>query len=792
MVPDLLHNLKISLRMLARSKVNTAINLSGLVLGLTISFILLIFAINEVSYNRCFDNADRIFRVIHKDTTGLKVATGSFSFKNSLTGYFHSVEKTARIVNLNYIIGKVSIKWNAVYQDVPGFFCSDPELPDILQLKITRGLTKNFLTKPYQVIISDHAARQLQAAGSPIGKSLKIKINGQAYQLIVAAVYRDLPWNSTFQADFIANIGFYKEVLRQAYGDPAAELSSVNDYETVVLLDKKARLNDIEAGMAAFTRDMKLETGSIVLQNSKDIHLDSGEIQNDFIAKGSKENLVIYLSLSFFILLLASINYSMLNTARSALRFKEIGVRKVLGATIGNLRNQLLTESVILSSCALPLSFLLLGLIEPVIEQLFGYRIHLDSTNIYLYIGITSFISLAIGLISGLYVAVYLSSLDPVTALKSNYIIYKKISFSKLFTVFQIFITLMLFIGLINVYLQIRLCLVREHGMNKQNLLVVSINPDEKNVYRVMKEDLSRCDFVTSVSGSSIQVPANDSKKAKFMVPWKNNEKVDFEMMSVDYDFFRTLGAKIISGRDFLRGDTSGAIPAVINEEAANRIGFKLSGNNQIGKYKIIGIVNDFNIHSLHQKISPMLLKLQPWACKTILARYNAGSEQDLLAVINKSWSRFATELPLEYKFYDQQLNVLYVREQNFGRIVGSFTILAFIITGMGLFGLSILIVERRMKEMSVRKVYGASPGSIVYLIQKEFIIYMIIAATAAIPLAWYLVSLWLDRFYYRIGMHWFTFLFSVIIVGFFISMILFVKTLRILRENPANALKYE
>ncbi|MEI6683042.1 MAG: FtsX-like permease family protein [Bacteroidota bacterium] len=787
------HNVTISLRLLTRNKVYTTINLAGLVLGLTVSFILLIFAINEVSFNKCYTNAGRIYRVINRDNSGNQLAIGPYVLKPLLLSYFPEIEKSARLVNLNYSLGEVTINRSGVYRSIQGFFCADQEVTGILEMKIIRGSQHHFMRHPHDVIISNNSAHKYFPSASPIGKSIEVKINNQLYSLTVSGVFQDLPWNSTFQADIIATPGFCKEVMRQIYPDPEAELASINDYsfETMVLLRKNAHIGALESRLPAFCKAIKFDQGSFSFQNFRDTYLHSGNIQNDFIAKGSTQNLFVYLSLSLFILILASVNYSMLSAARSTLRFKEIGVRKVLGASGRNLRNQLLTESVLLTLVAFPLSLLLLGLIDPVVEQYFGYRIHLDSTSLLPYLFISATLSVLIGLVSGLYVALYLSSLDPVIALKSNYIIYKKVSLSKIFIVFQILITLVLFIGLVHVYLQIRLCFTNEQGINQQNLLIASFNPDENRIYRLIKHDVQQGRFVSSVTGASIQIPANDSRKVTIAMP-NRKEGYEFEVLTVDYNFFETLGAKFVSGGDFRPGDPANAKSAVINEEGARLIGYQPLTNNQISRYKIIGVVRDFNIHSLYKKIAPTLFKLQPEACNNMIIKYKSGNESELLDIMNKRWNSIVPDIPLEYKFFDQQLNVLYIKEQNFGRVVGIFTLLAFIITGMGLFGLAMLIVERRMKEMSIRKVFGATPGSIVYLIQKEFIVYILIAALVAIPLAWYFLSLWLGQFYYRIGLHWYMFLFSVVVVGIFVSAILFIKTLRILRENPANALKYE
>jgi len=779
--------------MMMRSKVYTTINLAGLVFGLTISFILLIFAINELSYNDCFKNGERIYRVINKDYKGNSSGLSPFILKKSLPEHIRSIEMAARIIKLEGTVGTPFVTSSKTYHDVPGFFCADPELADILHMEIIRGNRRSLLNEPYKVMISEKSSAKFFASGGPIGKTVKVKINGQEYPLIVSAVFKDLPWNSTFQADFIAGVGFYTEILHQFYADPELELSSVNDYsvQTFILLEKNARITDCEAMLPGFTRRIGMHPGSISFQNFRAAYLDSAEIQNDFIEKGSRENLFIYLSLSFFILFLASINYSMLSTARSAMRFKEIGVRKVLGATKGNLRSQLLTESVVMAILAFPLAYLLIGLIDPVIERYFGYRLHLD-TGMLLYLLISAAVSVAIGIISGLSVAIYLSGLNPVTALRSNYVIYKKVSLSKIFVIFQVFITLVLFIGLINVYMQIRFCMNTDQGISKQNLLMTSFVAEDNTLYRLLKKEVEKCRFVTSVSGSSIPLPASASSIYPIRDPKSDTAKINFEYFYTDQDFFRTLGVKIISGTDFDRGSSFNGCSAIVNEEGANLLGFNNLKNNYIGKDQVIGVVSNFNIHSLHRKIGPMLFKFGPESCRTLLIRYEAGRENELLDIINRNWSHIAPDIDLENHFYDQELNALYISEQNFGRVVGTFTLLAFIITGMGLFGLAMLIAESRMKEMSIRKVLGASGRSIIYLIQKEFIVFILIAAALAIPLAWYFLSKWLEQFYYHISMQWYIFLLSVIVVGLFVSVILFWKTLRILRENPASALKYE
>jgi putative ABC transport system permease protein len=786
MTPGFPHNIRLSLRVLARSKVYTSINLSGLVLGLTVSFILLIFAVNELSYNDCFSNAGRIFRVLTKDDGGNRYGLGPYMLKPAIDKQFSQIEHSARLINLNNLLGNISVRGDSVCEDVPDFYCADPDLAYIFDLKLIRGRSGG-------VMISRTTAGKFFHGLSPIGKSLTVTVSGASFKLPVSAVFEDLPWNSTIRASIIAGTGFYREVLRLFYANPDIELASAGDYsaQTFLLLKPGAKIQEVEAGMGDLAKLTGSKPGSFVFQQFSDAYLQSGDIGNDFIAKGSKQNLVIYLSLSVFILFLASVNYSLLGTARSALRFKEIGVRKVLGATRGNLRTQLLTESVILAVIAFPLSYLLIGLVDPVVEQWFGYSLHLTPASLFKYLVISSIITVIIGLVSGLSAAIYLSGLNPVTALKSNYVIYKKISLSKIFIIFQVFITLALFAGLINVWLQIRLCLDPDQGIPKENLLIASFTAEDSTLYGRLKKTVQDRDDVVAVSGSSIRIPTAGGKTL-LLRKQGNNARIAFEQFLVDAGFFGAIGAGLEQGRDFGAGDTAGPGSVIINGEAAKILGNIKPGLTTINGKTIIGVARDFNIHSLHRKIGPMLFELNPSACRSLAVRYQAGRGKEISDALGRAWQKISRDIPLEQNFYDRELRAQYAGEENFGRVVGTFTLLAFAITGMGLFGLAILIAERRLKEMSIRKVFGASRFNIIYLIQKEFIVYILVAAAVALPVAWYFLAAWLEQFYYRITLQWYVFLFSVLAVAFFVSLILFLKTLRILRENPANALKYE
>jgi putative ABC transport system permease protein len=407
-----LFNLQITFRVLARGKAYTIINLTGLVLGLTATFFLFIFAINELSYNKSYPNSGRIFRVICNDSKGNKQSLGPFLLKPDLKKKFPEIEETSRMVDLSNFTGKVRIKSQNTFREAPDFVCADPEILKIFSIKIIRRGTTGLLEKPNRILISEKKQKEFFGNENSIGKILIINTNGQYFSMIVEGVFQNLPWNSTFKASIITTIAFYTHVLQSLMPWAEEELKSGNDnsVETYIMLKPGVSMSGIEQKIKLLPGSSNKDPSNrgLSFQNLKNIYLNSTGIYNDFSVKSSKENLLIYLSLAFFILLLTGINYSILSTARSALRFREIGMRKVLGATKRNLRSQLLTESLLLTLLALPFVFILLGLVNPFIESIYGNKIAIHTDLMLVYICVFSFFTLSIGVVSGLYISIYL------------------------------------------------------------------------------------------------------------------------------------------------------------------------------------------------------------------------------------------------------------------------------------------------------------------------------------------------------------------------------------------------
>lgn len=794
----LFNTLITSIRFLAKSKTYTAINLCGLVLGLTASFILFVFIINERSFNRDYDNKDRIFRVLTLDKNQEKKdGMTPFRLAADLKKFHPQIEQTARIINIESCIGTVEIQKGNYFQAVPGFICADPSLLDMLGVNIMEVDRKFTLRDNHSVLISARVAKKIFGSSASTGKLCKVRINGKIYSLKVAGIFQDLPWNSTVQAGFMAGIGFYKELLSEISRDPEIILQTYQETsnETYILLGRKAGISEIISQMDAFYRQSGIGNHglSYAFQPFPDIYLHSSDIQNDFNPKGNRSNTLVYSLLAGFILFLAGMNYSILSTARSALRYKEIGIRKVFGATRTQLRLQIIIESVLLTFIAFPLSFLLLGLIDPFLEKLYGYSIVMYASNFLTYTSIFAGITILIGLLSGLYVAVYLASLDPLFALKMKLFAYKRFTLSKIFIVFQLFITLSLLIGFITIDRQIIFCLNRDLGLNKENLLVIHFNPGEFTGYTQLKHIARQHPDVLSVTGSSVTPPTLAASAIQLNIAGIPGNPISLERYFVDYDFFKTLGIKISSGHTFNPTDSNrNETKMLLNTEAVCALGLTAPLSKIIGPYQVIGVADNFNIRTQYQKILPAMFCFMPSACQNIMIRYKTGSPDQLITTLEKSWQQLAPKIPFSYTFFDSEVDALYKKEKNFGRVVASFTILAFIITGMGLFGLALLITERRRKEISIRKIYGASDTHIIIRIQKEFYYYIGIATGFSFPVTWYFMNKWLDTFYYHIGLNAFIFIIALFSVCLFVSLILLNRTLKVLREKPIDVLKYE
>lgn len=785
-----------SYRFMVKGKTYTWLNLGGLTAGLMASFILLIFTMNELSYDRYHQYADRICRIVTTDKHGNLHALSAYSLAPDLKDNINEIEAVARIALPDLITGSVFIKWKDVFYTEPSFYCADTQFLKLFDVKMIQGSRKDCLKSAHSVIISDETANKYFGKENPIGQPLLIKTAGIEYKLEITGIFKSFPQNSTLQMNVIAGIGFFPSLFSNLVDSTELnrQLRTEPIVETFILLRQAGDFNKINAQLSDFIRGRAVNPAftDLQIQPLKNIYLGSDHIRDMLHKRGNRSSMYVYLSLSLFVLLLAGINYSILSTARSALRYKEIGVRKVLGASRRALSTQILTESILLTFLSFPISYLLIGLAEPVLRWMFGYRVEIFSSEMLILIPIFAGITIFIGLISGAYIAFYLASLNPLQALKNKVFSHRRINLSRVFTVFQLLITISLLIAVIMIYRQVHFCTHHSQGIDKNNLAILLYEPGEFTRYRELKKEISTIPEVITVSGSSIIIP-------DFAVPTisaksgNSGKEIRLEPIIVDSGFFRAMGISIIAGTDFNPADSMRSTYAyILNKEAAKVFNITDITDASFGGFKVIGIVNDFNVHTMYDKINPIVFSYDPDALREVVIRYKEGAGPLVNARIEKIWKSLAPGQAFTSSDFSAETNRMYQKELVFEYVVLSFTILAFIIMGMGLFGLALLISERKTKEIAIRKIYGASNQHILAGLMKEFFIYSGIASIIAIPITIILMRKWLNTFYYRVDISWWVFVIAIASVTIFVSFIMVMRAIKVIKKNPVNVLKYE
>ncbi|TRZ76283.1 MAG: FtsX-like permease family protein [Bacteroidetes bacterium] len=786
-----------SYRTIVNNKTYTIINITGLVLGLTAAFVLLVFAINETSYNSCFPKQEQLYRVILTDSKGVMVPGGSKLIKTMLLKKIPACKNIARIIHNQDFPDKVKVVYKNKTSETTNFICADKEIFGMLNMNFTRGgiVSGSYLTN--RLFISENAVQKYFDGNVNLFQTVRVDVGKSHYNLILAGIYNDLPWNSTLKADFITDLPFYEVVLKDELPDFLREFNSYGSFtvESLCEFSPGTDVKNLTARIPVLLNEKEWKDTKNILsfQAIRDFYLGSADLQNNSHLSGNKLSVYTYSWLAVFILLLAGINYAILSTARSALRFKEIGVRKVLGATKRELRIQILIESVLLTLMALPLALFVLGLIDPRITGIPDYTVTIYASNMPSYIICFAGITLIIGILSGLYVAIYLAGLNPINALKARYFTPGKFNLSKIFIGFQLFITLSLLICMITIYTQIRLCYISNLSIGRENILLLSLKASDFQKYTLMKSRLGKISDVISYSGTALfSLPSSSIATAPARIK-TSKDPVLIEWTQIDREFFKTLGIPLVRGRDFDSSSLNrNEIECIFNEEAIKALGIKQPVGSVVNQAKIVGVVRDFNLHTLHNRINATNFLYNPYAINTLIIHYKQGCEKSVIQDIQAAWEKIYPKIPFNYSFYKQELRNAYQKENNFVIAVAVFTILAFIITGMGLFGLALLISERKTKETAIRKVFGASNIQIIFRMQKEFLLYTALATVVAIPVSWLLMELWLKEFYYRVNISLWVMLLCVLAVTLFVSTILLVRTLKVLRSNPVNALKYE
>ncbi len=815
---------KIILRNLNRYKGYTFINIADLTIGITCCFLIILFVMDELSYDKHFDNADQIYRVGVKGVVGeqeMNSALTSSMMSETLLEEYPEVRHATR---MNYTPNML-VRYEEKVFNEKGFFWVDSNFFDVFSIPIIHGNPKTALQDDHTLVLTEEVAlKYFENTAEAINQI--VTFEDETPYRITAVIENPKP-NSHFHYGMLSPLSSWDWSWKQFW---------LNNYMyNYIVLQKNASPEQLEAKFPALINkfvapDIQRGLGisleeyeasgdkiGFFLQPLTDIHLYS-HLEGEIEPNSDIKYVYIFSMLALFIVVIACINYMNLSTARAAGRSLEVGIRKVLGSNRSQLIKQFLFESILLTFIAMLLSLILIVILLPTFNNIAGKQLEAGYFENWYVLPSILLISLLTGLFAGSYPAFFLASFQPVRVLKGFFKVSNSSalpSLRNILVVFQFMISIFLFVTTFIMFNQMQYIQNKRLGFQKDNIVVIKRgwaigqNPDgsEKDsvgnfsVLDVFKNELKHNPNIISATGTS-HLPGSDNYFHWYIVPENasSEERHPINYCFADFDFAETLNIKFVEGSYFIRGVTNPFHSVVINEASAKALGYeKPYVGKQIGfpgkkvhYSNIIGVIKDYHYQSLHQKIEPLVMGMNDRERTYIAVRISPNNISETIKYIEDTWLKFIPYKPFEYSFLDEDYNALYKSETITLKIFVIFSSLAIFIACLGLFGLSSFTVQQRIKEIAIRKVLGASVTNIVFRLSKEFALWILLANIIAWPLAWIAMSNWLEDFAYRIDITVMPFMAAGFIALIIAWLTISSQTIKAAIANPIDAIGHE
>ncbi|MFT4740765.1 MAG: putative ABC transport system permease protein [Marivirga sp.] len=791
--------IKIAWRNFWRNKTYSAINIIGFTIGITCSSLLLMLITNELSFDNFYENKERIYRVVEEyngEDGNRRFGMVPPPLGKSLSENYPEVEQTSRLYQFGGQI--VFQKDGEAYQERDYYYAED-NIFDIFKLNWIAGDPNTALERPYSLVIDEDWAMRLFGTTDVLNKTLE---SGGENSFLITGVVGELPENSHIQYKILVGIPDNE----QWFKDFTAGWDNYGAY-TYLLLAADADPNSLQQKIPQLvTKNMEVpDKHKFELQALSDIHFHSAGIE--FATDGDRGQLTyiyVFTAIAIFMLLIACINYMNLATAKSLSRGKEIGVRKVSGASRQQLIGQFLTESVLFALISLVLSLFLIDLLLPTFNELAGKNFRFSVTTFLNVFGLLSVVSIAVGLLSGSYPAWLMSRLRTASILKgAMQTSAGSVNLRRALVGIQFTLSTVMILATLIAYLQLNYIQDANIGFKNDQMLVVDINNGNvRQRFETMKSEFEKSPYIQQAAVSS-RVPG-EWKSLKEVYARNNGAEDSIKMnyLGFDEDMIELYEIELIAGQGFSGNTSSDSLHIVLNETAVKTLGLADpigqlinvgDGTNQL--VKIVGVVKDFNFESLHKEVGPIVLGYRSNIFQNIdyfSLKFDPKHTEEVLTHAKSVHKQFDNFSSMEYHFLEEQWASFYEDDRRLGNIFaigGGVTIL---IACLGLFGLSSFIIQQRKKEIGMRKVLGASTISIVAMLSKDIIKLMIIALCIATPIAWYAMNQWLGDFAYKIDISWWMFAsvgLAVIGIAFFTVSYQSVKAALM---NPVESLKSE
>lgn len=800
--------LKHSIRSFKRQRAYIIINILGLAIGIACSLLITLYVINEASYDRFNVKKDRIFRVILNGKLGEQEITASSTPAAMGPGLMKEFPELEDFLRMNDV-GPTVVEYEQQFYTDNDIMEADSSFFNFFSIPVIKGEPGNLLNSPHKVVLAESTANRLFGNENPIDKLIKIGSDTTRY--VVTGVMADVPSNSHFNASMVTSF-----LTNPRSKDPQW---MNNSFSTYLLLKPNSSYTTVDSKFPELVvkyigPELQKYTGISIedflkggskyrffLQNLKDVHLDNN-IQGGFKAPTDPKYLFIFGTIAILIVVIAAINFMNLATAQASRRSKEVGIKKTAGSTRGMLITQFLTESFIIAFVSLILAVFIIKISLPYFNNLLGTKLGLNLFESWYIVPVLLLFTIIVGLMSGSYPAFFLSSFNPYEVLKGE----ARSSMSngrlrRILVVFQFAVSILLIVGTLIMNRQIKFMLNKDVGFNKNQLIVIERAHIVGNKMKSFKESVKMIPGVINVA-SSTALPGRTNNTNGYMMDGRKNETYLMATSWVDYDFLDTYGMNLGSGRKFSESFTTDKQACILNESAVKNFSITdiektriLGIDGDVPKaYPIIGVVKNFNFESLRNPVQPYILLLQGenhyWGYITV--RLSPENYSSTIKGIEKVWKEYSSNSPLQYYFLDADFEKMYSQEKQNARMAMIFSLLAIFIASLGLFGLTSYTVEQKTKEIGVKKAMGSSVTGIYFDFSREIILLVSISALIAWPVIYIYAGKWLQNFYFKINLSFFSFIAGLIIALGIALITISYRVIKAANVNPARSLKYE
>ncbi len=788
----------------------SAINILGLSTGLAAIIYITLFVKFELGYDKFHEKGENIYRVgvygVMMNNEINQAVTAAPMAEAMLNDYPEVINSCRLKESGDWLIQYGDVKFNE-----KEWLFADSTFFDIFSFKLLKGDPKTALTKPNNIVMTETAAKKYFGNNNPMGKLLRVEDDTTLYEVV--GLMEDPPENSHFHFELLGSmerIGSSRNTFWVSHNfytyiqlKPGTDIDEFTD--KMQLMVEKYVGPQIEQFLGINMEEFAASGNSFAyfIQPMLDIHLHS-DLQYEIETNGNILYVYIFISIAIFIMVIASINFTNMATARASNRAKEVGIRKVVGAMKEQLVIQFLAESFIITLISLGVAVVILELFMPALNNMVQIPLDINYFNYWYIVPTLLLLILIVSLMAGSYPAFFLASFKPVAVLKGKLKLGAKSgTLRSVLVITQFVVSVFILLSTYTVSSQLKYMLNKDLGFEKENILMIRRSDALDNQMESFKAELKKIANIEEVTNSNSYPGVNFSNNAFFKEGESTSNTYLLHQAWVSFDYGKTFGFEIVDGRFFSKDYPTDSSAVVINEAAVKSLGL---GENPVGKIllypwrenslrkmPVIGIVKDFNFKSLHTKIEPAAFTLMPGNWEGVVCvRMKPNDINNTIKQVQAVWESFNTDYPFEYFFFDDHLEELYKTEKRTNGIFMLFSALSILIAFMGLLGLISFITEQRKKEIGIRKTFGSTSLNIVLLISRDILKLIAIASVISWPIAYYVMNNWLQDFSYRIGISYVMFIIIPILTIILSLLTVIYQTLKAAMKNPAETLRYE